>query len=135
VTCRRFVLAATWVAAVVGAAGCGGDDEPELYRLEPTRACLTSENVVVSQRDLDFVASTALGGGLRARLGRNEVVLAFAEDEEDGAAIEQAYRRFAGENIGLSDVLMRDRNVVLVWAGKPSEQDLDRITSCLKGSD
>ena len=73
----------------------------------------------------------------RAPAGRHVVKYCRAEScqSRGGAAIEQAYRRFAGKNIGLSDVLMRDRNVVLVWAGKPSEEDLERITGCLEGSD
>jgi hypothetical protein len=121
------------VAAAAALAGCGGDEEPDAYRLAPTRDCLRSENVVVTTHDLDFVARTALGGGLRANLARNEVVLAFGSSRADARALERAYRRFGGKRVPLEDVLMRERNVVLVWAGKPSPEDLDRVTGCLEG--
>jgi hypothetical protein len=121
-------------AAALAAAGCGGgDDEPSLYRLTPTSACLRSADVPVTTRNLDFVASTALGGALRARFPDNQVVVAFGSSANDGNAIERAYRQFAGRNIGLSDVLMREENVVLVWAAKPTEQDLERVADCLEG--
>lgn len=132
---RTPLLAALASATCLAVPACGGDAPAGPYELAPTRECLRAQNVVVSSTDLDFVASTALGGGLRARLAGNEVVLAFGENDEDGEAIEQAYRKFAGKNIGLQDVLMRERNVVLVWAGKPSADQLERVTGCLRSND
>jgi hypothetical protein len=131
---RLRLPAALAGAACAVALGCGGE-EAGAYVFQPTRECLREQNVVVTSADLDFVASTALGGALRARLAGNEAVLAFGEDEEDGAAIERAYRRFAGKNVGLQDVLMRERNVVLVWAGKPSDDQLERVRGCLRTND
>jgi hypothetical protein len=129
----RGVPALACAAALFASAGCGGDDEPTVYRLMPTSACLRSANVPVTTRNLDFVATTALGGALRARFPSNQVVVAFGSSPNDGDAIERAYEQFAGRNIGLQDVLMREQNVVLVWAAKPSEQDLARVADCLEG--
>jgi hypothetical protein len=114
-------------------AGCGGDDEPELYTLEPTRACLTDEGVRVSDNESDFVASTALGGSLRAQFpSDNVVVLSFGESLEDAARTEDAYRRFAPNRVALKDVLGRFRNVTMIWAFSPSQEDLKTVSDCLK---
>src|SRR5256885_7634739 len=103
-TVRARLLAATASVACLALSACGGNAKAGPYQLAPTRDCLRAQNLVVSSTDLDFVASTALGGALRARMAGNEVVLAFGENDEDGAAIERAYRKFAGKNIGLQDV-------------------------------
>ena len=127
----RRLLAAGLVLASL-AAGCGGSaDEP--YDLDATRACLRGERVPLS-RDVDFVASTAAGGALHAEFPKtkNEVTIAFGDSEEDAARTERAYRRFAPKRLNISDVLRRDRNVVLLWGVAPNEQDAETISRCLK---
>jgi hypothetical protein len=129
-----FVLA---LAALV--AGCGGTppgQRPSHFDLGPSRACLQEQpNVKVSTTDLDFVASTALGGGMRVTLPDNFVVLAFGEDTAEADRIEQAYRNFAGEDIPIDDVLRRDQNVVMVWNAPPSAEDEGLVLGCLRAAE
>jgi hypothetical protein len=131
-----------WAAAValaVGAfvAGCGGSggDEPSSYALAPTRQCLVAEQGFEVNRNVDFVATTALGGAIRVRVSAtNFVVMAFGNDETEAQRIEQAYRDFAGRSIPIDDVLQRQKNVVLVWNAGPSAEEEGAVTGCLKGA-
>ena len=127
---RRAIVVSVVLVAV--AAGCGGDAD-ELYRVEATTACLRSERVPVT-RKVDFVASTAAGGAIHVEFPKtkNEVTIAFGDSEEDAARTERAYRRFAPKRLNISDVLRRDRNVVLLWGVAPNEQDAETISRCLK---
>ena len=130
----RTSLAALVAALLLAACGCAAEAEPPPpHALEPTQACLEGAGVAVDTDDLDFVASTALAGALHATVEGNEVTVAIGEDEEEAERISQAYRTFAGERIPIDQVLMRDRNAVLLWANPPSAQDRDRIVACLKG--
>ena len=117
-------------------AGCGGDDgadEPERYRLEPTRDCLEQAAARVKTDGLDFVASTALGGGLSADLPENEVTIAFGQSRADALRTEQAYRQFAGEKIPIDHLLFRRVNVVMLWELPPTDKDRATVLNCLEG--
>jgi hypothetical protein len=121
------------LAAVALLAGCGGDDEPDLYALEPTRECLADADVAVSENADDFVASTALGGSLRAEFpSDNIVVLSFGESLEDAARIEAAYRNFAPPDAPLDALLGRFRNVTMIWSFAPGQVELKAVSDCLK---
>ncbi len=133
-TWRRTVVPALAAAAGLSLGGCGGSDEPVFYRLAPTKSCLQKANVRVTTRGLDFIARNALGGGLHATFSGNQVTLAFGKTEEGARGIEIAYRRFAGKGIPIDKILMRDRNVVMVWTGGPSPSDLGTVTDCLGAS-
>ena len=104
----RSGLAAA-LAFVAVAAGCGGSgaEEPSSYALAPTKQCLQENpGVKVDTHDVDFVASTALGGAMRVKVSpQNFVVMAFGENDAEGARIEQAYRDFAGKRIPIDEVL------------------------------
>ena len=128
---RKRIAALGLVVAMLGA--CGGNDPPEHVSLGPTEACLEAAGVPVSRKDLDFVASTALGGGLRARPDANSVTIAFGESADDALRIEQAYQQFSGPDIPLHDLLSRDRNAVLLWEEPPSEEQRNLVTGCLAG--
>ncbi len=130
---QRVCGAALAVALLLGGCGGGDDGNPRQYELEATRTCLEAANVDVSARNLDFVASTALGGAVRARFDLNSVTLAFGESPDDAARIETAYRNFAGPRIPIEDVLVRDRNVVMLWETKPAAEELARVQDCLSG--
>ena len=129
---RRVLL--LLVASTAALAGCGGERPPEEYVFDATLACLRQEVGRVSTADVDFVASTALGGAVYVRFpGRtNEVTLSFGESEEDAARIEQAYRRFAPKRVRIGDVLRRNRNVVLLWGVTPTEQQETTVGGCLR---
>lgn len=131
-TPTRTPLAALAAALTLAASGCGGEDAPEVYALEPTRTCLEESGVQVRTDDLDFVASTALAGALHGELGGNEVTVAFGETAEEGERIESAYRAFAGERIPIDHVLLREENAVVLFAAPPSEDDRSRVVDCLQ---
>ena len=132
----RLALA---VALGVGAlvSGCGGSgDEPSSYALTPTKQCLLAEEGIrVDMRNVNFVATTALGGAMRVRVSAtNFVVMAFGDSEAEAERIEQAYREFAGRSIPIDDVLQRNKNLVLIWNAPPAGEENDAILGCLKGS-
>jgi hypothetical protein len=110
---------------------CGGAGGSGLYSLEKTRTCLAAKHIRVGGA-LDFVATTATGGALRAHLATNDVTMAFGETTTDADNIDQAYRRFRAANIGIDDVLREDRNAVMLWHTHPSDADIATIGDCLK---
>lgn len=127
---RHAWLGGAALAAVAAAvlAGCGGS---KTYSLAATRACLKEAGVPLKSK-VDFVASTALDGALSAKLEKNEITIAFGRDEAEAARIAKAYRRFAGSNIGINDVLDPEQNAVLLWAVHPTDEDAATIHGCLK---
>jgi hypothetical protein len=134
-TKSAFGVALAVTALASGCGGSGQGTDAETYLLEPTRECLASRgDVGVDTKRVDFVASTALGGAMRARLATdNFVVVAFGDDRDEAARIEQAYREFAGKSIPIDDVLQRTKNVVLVWNGPPGAEEEDTVVGCLRG--
>ena len=130
---RALATASAAAAAAVPVSGCGGDERPEFFRLRPTMDCMRGDDIPVTTNHRDFVAGTAAGGALRAPLGRNEVLLAFGNSRREAIALEDAFERFGADRPGVEERVVRARNVVLVWAGTPSPEELDRITGCLEG--
>ena len=133
---RSGLAAAVALTALLAGCGGSGGDEPSSYALAPTRACLQSEDgVTVNSKDVDFVASTALGGAMRVKVSpQNFVVMAFGDDEAEAERIEEAYRDFAGKRIPIDDVLERRKNLVLVWNAPPTGEDEAALSNCLKGA-
>ncbi len=80
----------------------------------------------------DFVANSATGGAFVVQLVGNRVTVSFGETEADADNIEQAYHRFKAGNVGLSDVLRRQGNALMLWHVHPQDADLATITGCLK---
>jgi hypothetical protein len=114
-------------AVALAASGCG---KPGDYTASKSRSCLVDKGRVSDPRD--FVASTATGGAFVVTLPDNDVTVAFGQNVEDANAINEAYRRFRGENIGIDDVLRQQRNAVLLWHQHPSDGDVALVQSCLK---
>jgi hypothetical protein len=111
-------------------AACGPAREPT-YDVGKTKSCLLEKGAKVGGR-LDFVASTATGGAFHSTLPANELTIAFGETTSDAEQIEKAYVRFHSKNVGISDILKRYSNAVLLWKQHPEQTDLDTVTSCLK---
>ena len=133
----RSGLAALFaLGALVAGCGGSGDDEPKAYVLAPTKRCLLAEDSVkVDAKNVDFVATTALGGAMRVRVSAtNFAVLAFGDSEAEAQRIEEAYREFAGRSIPIDDVLVRKKNLVLVWNAPPTAEETNALFGCLKGS-
>jgi hypothetical protein len=128
---RRPCLFLGLIAAIASLSACGGD-EVSLYELGPTRSCLESADLQPTQRNLDFVASTALGGALRVRFAGNLLSLTFGRSPEEAERLERAYRRFAPRRFPIQDVLRRERNVVMLWGVSPTIDELETVTGCLR---
>jgi hypothetical protein len=125
---KRIVIGAAPFLLVLAA--CGGSG-PQFFTLEKTRSCLAAKHVRLGG-PLDFVATTATGGALRAHLPPNFVTIVFGQTATDADNIDQAYRRFRAKNVGIDDVLRQDGNAVMLWHQHPSDADLATVTDCLK---
>jgi hypothetical protein len=121
------------LAAAVLLSGCGAPG-PAAYTKDATEACL--EKAALHPRPVsetaDFVANSATGGAFVVQLVGNRVTVSFGETEADADNIEQAYHRFKAGNVGLSDVLRRQGNALMLWHVHPQDADLATITGCLK---
>lgn len=119
-------------AAMVALAGCGGN--PDTYSIGPTKQCLEKQGLKVSTRptELDFVALTALGGGMRTKVSNKILSIALAEDEEDATRIASAYRRFAPKRYPIDHVLRQQGNAVMLWALPPTTSEHATVTGCLR---
>jgi polyisoprenoid-binding protein YceI len=121
------------VALIVGlcavAAACGSSSAS--YTVQKTQACLVGKGFKISH-SVDFVASTATGGSLRTFFPDNDVTVVFGDTESDAANLDQAYRRFHSENVGIDDVLFQKGNAVMLWHFHPADADATTLTDCLK---
>jgi hypothetical protein len=133
---RSGLAAALALGALLTGCGNPPGEEPSSYAFGPTKTCLQGEEgVSVDTKNVDFVATTALGGAMRVKVSpENFVVMAFGDDEAEAGRIEQAYRDFAGKRIPIDDVLQREKNLVLVWNAPPSGDESNAISSCLEGA-
>jgi hypothetical protein len=124
-------IASSGVLFALFLAACGGAGGSALYSLPKSQSCLKAKHISTGGA-LDFVATTATGGALRAHLATNSVTIAFGQTTTDADNIDQAYRRFRAANIGIDDVLREDRNAVMLWHTHPSDADIATISACLK---
>jgi hypothetical protein len=124
----RLVAVLVLAAFVLASCGNGGG---KLYALDKTRSCLTQKHVRLGGQ-LDFVATTATGGALKAHPSSNFVTVVFGQTQADADAINQIYHRVASKNVGIDDVLRQQQNAVMLWHEHPSDDDLATITGCLK---
>ena len=127
----KGLLAALAVALILSGCGSGG---PGLYTKDATEACLRKAalNPQPVTATADFVANSATGGAFAVQLVDNRVTVSFGETLTDADNIDQAYRRFKANNVGLDDVLRRQGNALMLWHVHPQDTDLATITGCLK---
>lgn len=117
------------VGLCVVAAGCGSTSHT--YTAAKTQKCLVEKGFKVSH-SVDFVASTATGGSFKTYFPGNDVTVVFGESESDGANLDDAYRRFRSQNVGIDDVLYQNGNAVMLWHFHPADADSATLESCLK---
>ena len=114
------------LCAVLVACGGGGG----VYTAQKTEDCLAKKGFKIGH-SVDFVASTATGGSFKTFFPQNDVTVVFGQTEADGTNLDQAYRRFHAENVGVDDVLVQNRNAVMLWHFHPSDADKATLEGCL----
>ena len=137
---RRLVLASLGCAAVLLVAGCGGKKHTtNVYSRGPVITCLRKHDFTVSTslKDVNFIAWSAPGGGLRAwqkgTRHKVDLILAFGHSVADARQTMKAVRRYA-----LRPPIFRYRliraNVVIMWAYRPSQAHKKLLLDCLNSS-
>jgi hypothetical protein len=122
------------IGAVGVLAACGGDGGGGTYSPDATASCLRdrgARSVSTASDDLDLIADSAPGGGLRAEVGEQEieVQIAFGRTEGDADSLESAYQPFMDEFGGH---LEREGNAVMAWSFDPSDSEKELVTGCLR---
>jgi hypothetical protein len=115
-------------------AACGGDKQHavRVYDRAPTMTCLRSHGFAVStrQKDVGFIADSASGGGLRARKGRVDVIVAFGSGKTERHQILVGVGRLA-PRASIFRYRIARANVVMMWAYRPSKKAQSVLISCL----
>lgn len=126
-THRARGLSIVLLAAILTACGTKGT----IYATAKTRSCLAAHGASIGTPAGDVVASTATGGAFRATFVGNSVTLAFGATVADANSIDAAYRRFAGKNVGIDQVLFQQGNAVMLWHLPPNGDEAG-IVACLR---
>lgn len=120
------------LAAALALAGCG---TPPRYSLEQTRGCLAKAGDRIGAPKNDFVAESATVGAFRAVFPgaqKQAVTVSFGADAAEAKGLADGYVRFHAKNVGISDVLYLDKNVVALWREHPTPAQLNALRDCLK---
>ena len=87
---------------------------------------------------MNFIAYTATGGGLRAwkpKVHRKaDVILAFGADGDDAKQTMVARSSASRSRPPLFRYRLRNANVVILWAYRPSKANKLLLTKCLAAS-
>src|SRR5712691_9231621 len=118
-------------------AGCGGKKHGsgKVYNLAPAVKGLRSHGFAVStkQKDVGFIAFSAPDGGLRARKGQTDLIVAFGNSSDDRHQILLGVQRFAQQapifryRIGRATLLM-------MFSYQPSAATEKLVIGCLNSS-
>jgi hypothetical protein len=129
-------LGVTLVVALL-AAGCGVRTTKP-FTAKGTAGCLRSHGftgVTTSPDQVGFIAGFADNGGIKARSAMGNVLtIAFTADAGSTASTQQAFRSHAPKRLRphMSDIMLTNRNAVLVWTTTPDPGELGAATGCLK---
>lgn len=127
---------------VVLLAGCGSKKNTfvgQVYSLGPTAQCLRDHGFTVSrsEKDMNFIAYTATGGGLRAWKPKEhrklDLILAFGANGADAKQTMTAIKHFALRP-PLFRFRLRHANAVILWAYRPSVANRAMLDACLQSS-
>jgi hypothetical protein len=139
---RRHLLFIAWCVLLL--AGCGGSKKTptvvgHLFHRGPVATCLRGHGFTVStsEKEMNFIAYTATGGGLRAwkpkKHRKLDLILAFGADGEDAKQTMRGIKRFALRP-PLFRYRARNANAVILWAYRPSEANKALLSFCLVSS-
>jgi hypothetical protein len=81
-----------------------------------------------------FIAGFADNGGIRAASpSGNNLTIAFTDSPDTVNSTEDAFRSHAPKSLRphMSDIMMTNRNAVLVWTITPKPDELDTVQRCL----
>ena len=132
------------LAAVAFAAGCGGGGGSKttaqppgpVFHRKPTEACLRAHGFRLSHngKRVGFIASAALGGGVRATKGTGaDVILAFGKGGGDARQMLTAIRKNTKlKQSAIFRYRRRVANVVLFWAYRPTKKNTAVVDRCLR---
>jgi hypothetical protein len=138
----RLVLLSFCCALVL--TGCGGAAKKtavvgEVYKRGGVATCLRTHGFTVStqEKDMNFIAYTATGGGLRAwkpkKHRKTDIIIAFGANGDDAKQTMTAIRRFALRP-ALFRFRLRKANAVILWAYRPSPAKVALLDGCLTQS-
>jgi hypothetical protein len=127
--------AASFLPFVLLLAACGNPVHKH-YSVKDTAPCLRKLHYAVSTNadEIGPVEASAPEGALIAREPGNAVVVTFGDDAAEAANLKRAYRRFVSAKLRphLDDVMLSQKNAVLLWTITPPRDELDRVLGCLK---
>jgi hypothetical protein len=119
------------------AAGCGVRTSKP-YTAKGTAPCLARHGftgVTTKRFEVGFIAGFAEHGGLKARSATGNVLtIAFTADTDSVASTEAAFKSHAPKALRphITDIMLSDRNAVLVWTITPKGDELDATRRCLQ---
>ncbi len=125
------------LAVALLAAGCGVRNSKP-FTAKGTAGCLKDHaftRVTTNPALVGFIAGFADNGGIRATSpSRNTLTIAFTDSPDSVNSTEDAFRAHAPKSLRshMSDIMMANRNAVLVWTITPKPDELDSAQRCLK---
>jgi hypothetical protein len=125
------------LAVCVVVAGCGVRNSKP-FTAQGTVSCLKDHGftrVTTNPGLVGFIAGFADHGGLRAASpSGNILTVAFTAGADSVGSTEDAFRSHAPKSLRphMSDIMMTNRNAVLVWTTTPKPDELDTAQRCLK---
>ena len=121
-------------------AGCGSKNKTtfvgHVYHRDAVATCLRAHGFTVStsEKDMNFIAYTATGGGLRAwrpkKHRKLDLILAFGANGDDARQTIRGIKRFALRP-ALFRYRLRNANAVILWAYRPSKANKTLLSNCL----
>jgi hypothetical protein len=130
---RTFGIA---LAVALLAAGCGVRTTKP-FTAKGTQGCLRTHGftgVTSNAGQVGFIAGFAQNGGIKATSAMGNVLtIAFTADANSTGSTEEAFRTHAPKRLRphMSDIMLTNRNAVLVWTTTPDSGELAAATGCL----
>ena len=125
------------IAVCVLVTGCGVRNSKP-FTAKGTAGCLKDHaftRVTTNPALVGFIAGFAENGGIRAASpSGNSLTIAFTDSPDTVNSTEDAFRAHAPKSLRshMSDIMMTNRNAVLVWTITPKPDELDSAQRCLK---
>jgi hypothetical protein len=120
-------------AALLVAAGCGGDDSEDLTSEDALRDCLTEQGLTVEASDLSSTAG--LGNAspdFQVTSGKGEIADVIVEGSENKADKTAADVQGAKQSFGAGNaVVVKEKNAVVVFEDEPPADFREQVETCV----